>query len=53
MAEDQDIRAARVAIGRSLATHVTVERDLPERLQALLDELKRRDEQSTRTERGN
>lgn len=44
MAEDQEIRAARDAIGRRLAAQITVERDLPDHLKALLNELKRQDE---------
>ena len=43
--QDQDIRAARVAIGRHLATQFAVERKLPEPLQALVNQLKRQDEQ--------
>lgn len=51
MAEDQDIRAARVAIGRRIAENITVDRKLPDRLQALLTELKRQDEPPERPDR--
>jgi hypothetical protein len=52
MTEDQDIRAARDAIGRRLAAQFDVKRDLPDRLQALMRELKRQDEHVERTARG-
>lgn len=51
MAEDQDVRAARVAIGRRLAENMTVERELPDRLQELMNELRRQDEQTTKPQR--
>lgn len=52
MAEDQEVRAARDAIGRRLAAQFTVERDLPDRLHILLRELKRQDNSETQPERG-
>jgi hypothetical protein len=53
MADDQEMQTARDAIGRRLATHIVVERDLPDQLKALLRELKRQDEQTARIEHGN
>jgi hypothetical protein len=53
MADDQEMQAARDAIGRRLAAQITVEREVPDRLKALLRQLRRQDEQTARIERGN
>jgi len=53
MAEDQEVRAARDAIGRRLGAQIAVERELPERLKTLLSELRQQDASVQRSERGN
>jgi hypothetical protein len=40
MAEDQDIKVLRYAIGRGLPSRLSVEREMPERLAELLRQLK-------------
>src|SRR5690349_10005650 len=53
MAEDQEVDAARDAIGRRLATQIEVERELPERLKTLLRELRHQDASASRGGRSN
>ena len=44
MTEDQDINNLRVALGRSLPARLEVDREIPERLLALLRQLEQREQ---------
>jgi len=53
MMDEQEMQAARDAIGRRLAVDIAVERAVPEQFKMQLRELRRQDERTARIERGN